>query len=200
MTGIEIVLFDAGDVVFRFQPERRLHALMAATGLEPEDIHARLWESGFSSDCDRGAFPAAPAMCAAVRQRLSCALTDAELARIWSLAFEPDPDVLAVAARLRARGLRTGLLTNNSSLVHAALERHHTQTIVRFDPLLFSYQLGASKPDPALWSAVAKELALRLDQLLLIDDTARNVESALAAGLPALQFTGLAELELALSP
>jgi putative hydrolase of the HAD superfamily len=176
MTGIEIVLFDAGGVVFRFQPERRLHALMTATGLEPEDVHARLWESGFSSDC----------------------VTDAELTRIWSLAFEPDPDVLAIAARLRARGLRTGLLTNNSSLVHAAMERHHTQTIARFDPLLFSYRLGTSKPDPALWPAVAKELACRTDQLLLIDDTARNVESAVAAGLHALPFSAADELAAAL--
>jgi len=195
-----MVLFDAGDVVFRFQPERRLHALMTATGLEPEDIHARLWESGFSSDCDRGACPTAPAMCAAIRQRLGHELSDAELSRIWSLAFEPDPEVLAIAARLRARGLGTGLLTNNSSLVHAALERHHTQAIARLDPLLFSYQLGTTKPDPALWPAVAKALAHRPGQLLLVDDTLRNVEGAVAAGLHAVQFTGPAELADVLAP
>ena len=64
---ISVLLFDAGGVVFRFQPERRLHALMTATGLEPEVIHERLWESGFSADCDRGMHPDAADMCDAIR-------------------------------------------------------------------------------------------------------------------------------------
>jgi putative hydrolase of the HAD superfamily len=65
----------------------------------------------------------------------------------------------------------------------------------RFDGCLHSARMGAAKPDPAYFDAAAKEVALSPVDLLLIDDSARNVEAALAAGWRAkLWVTGESRL------
>ena len=60
----------------------------------------------------------------------------------------------------------------------------------RFDGLHHSAAVGFAKPDPAYFHAVAGRVALRPDELLLIDDSARNVEAAVEAGWQARLWTG----------
>jgi HAD superfamily hydrolase (TIGR01509 family) len=68
-----------------------------------------------------------------------------------------------------------------------------------FAPLLFSCDLGALKPSPTLFQAVANRLAAPRERLLLIDDAAQNVAGARAAGMQALRFTDAIELGRALA-
>ena len=55
-----------------------------------------------------------------------------------------------------------------------------------FDVCCYSCDLGVAKPDPAFFAAAARRIAARPDRILFIDDGARNVEGARAAGLAAL--------------
>lgn len=52
----------------------------------------------------------------------------------------------------------------------------------RFDGCFHSARMGAAKPDPAYFAAVAEAAALTPATLLLIDDSDRNVEAARDAG------------------
>ena len=42
----QVVVFDLGGVVCRFEPDRRMRALVEATGLASEVIQDRVWGSG----------------------------------------------------------------------------------------------------------------------------------------------------------
>ena len=66
-----------------------------------------------------------------------------------------------------------------------------------FRKSFFSYEMKALKPSETFYKAVMKEIGRSSDELLFIDDSQKNVDGAMAAGLPAVYYepgTDLAEL------
>jgi putative hydrolase of the HAD superfamily len=184
---ITTVLFDLGGVICRFVPERRLALLSASCGLPPAEVYARLWESGFSRECDLGRYDAAQ-MYEEARRRTGLALDYAEFRAAWTSAFEPDDAVLAIADSVAAR-CRTAMLTDNAALLDEALPALLPDVAPRFDPRLFSYALGACKPDAEIFRRALARLDQPASSVLLVDDTPKAVEGARAAGVAAVLFT-----------
>ena len=183
---LQLVFFDLGDVVCRFMPERRLAAFVSETQLCADDIQQRLRDSGFSEDCDAGAYSSSD-MHAHICQRLGVSWSRQDVQRLWSLAFEPDAEVLAIAAAVR-RHLPTGLLTNNSPLLQEAIAEFLPAIEQGFVPIIFSYQYRSRKPSRAFYEAVRHHLGHAANELLLIDDSLANVQGAKASGWQAMQF------------
>ena len=57
-----------------------------------------------------------------------------------------------------------------------------------FDVSCYSWELGVAKPDPGFFTQAARRIGADVRTVLFIDDTARNVEGARAAGMPAEQW------------
>ena len=186
------VLFDLGGVVCRFRPERRLAALAAASPLPAAEIHARLWGSGFDAECDRGRHTARE-MHARAADLARLKMSYEEFRAAWALAFEPDPEVLDVVEAIRPR-VRTALLTDNGPVLREAMPLLFPEIARLLDPLLFSCDLGALKPSPALFDAALRRLGLPPGDVLLVDDSPRVVEGARAFGVTTVQFFTAAAL------
>ena len=186
MINLRLVFFDLGDVVCQFLPERRLVAFASETPLSAEEIQHELWDSGFSDDCDAGRYSGSQ-MYAHMCQRLGVSLPQREVRRLWVLAFEPNAEVLTIAAAVR-RHLPTGLLTNNPPLLKEALPEFLPSIKPRFDPIIFSYQHGARKPSPDLYDSVVRSTGVSAHEILLIDDSQTNVQGAQSAGWQAVHF------------
>jgi putative hydrolase of the HAD superfamily len=71
-----------------------------------------------------------------------------------------------------------------------AMERLLPQVWQRFDPVLFSCELGARKPDPAIFGAALARLDCAPADVLFLDDRPANVAAARALGLAAETYTG----------
>ena len=189
---ISTVLFDVGDVTCRFLPQRRLAALAAVSPFPAETIQAQIWDSGFDADCDRGRYTG-DEIVARINDLLDPRLPADELRAIWALAWKPNEAVLAVADEV-ARRVRVALFSNNGPLLYDAFPTLFPMVWNRFDPRFFSCNLGASKPDPAIYTAAQAQLAESPERLLLIDDSPAAVEGARKAGWQAIQFTGQTDL------
>jgi putative hydrolase of the HAD superfamily len=187
VTNLRFVLFDLGGVVCHFLPARRLAAFAAATQRRAQDIQSKLWDSGFSQQCDAGRYSAAE-MYTQICRRLGVSLPRCEVSRLWALAFEPNAEVFAIAAALR-RHLPTGLLTNNPPLLREAFPAYLPEMERHFDPIIFSYQHGSCKPRPALYEAAERRIGVTAQATLLIDDALANVRGAETAGWQAIHFT-----------
>ena len=184
---VTTVLFDLGGVACRFRPERRLAALTADCGLPPEEVRARVWDSGFDAECDLGRHNAA-VIHARVRDMLGLRMDYERFRAAWALAFEPDGEVLEVVDEVR-RHVRAALLTDNGPVLRDAMPILFPEITERLEPLLFSCGLGALKPDAVLFAAALVRLGEPAEQVLLVDDSPRVVEGARAFGLAALRFT-----------
>jgi putative hydrolase of the HAD superfamily len=111
-------------------------------------------------------------------------------ARMWTTQ---NPAMLAWQQALKARGLLTGILSNMGDHVLENIEREF-DWIHRFDALVWSFQLGMAKPDPAIYHAVLSKLGTDPAETLFIDDKQVNIEAARSLGMCAIQFTDVAQL------
>lgn len=190
------VLFDLGGVVCEFQHERRLAALARASALSADEVHQRLFASGFDLECDRGRY-SLEQQCAELSTRLKVTSTPRQLAALWAEAFTPDADVVALVSRVRCRAI-TATLTNNGPLVHLMLGELFADVAACFDQLCFSYQVMATKPEPRAFLGTLERLGFTPEQCVFVDDAEQNVLSARAVGIDAIRFESARMLAAAL--
>ena len=102
---------------------------------------------------------------------------------VW-LTIVPVVETQQLVTSLRAAGIRCYLATNQDE--HRGRHMHETFGYAAlFDDTFYSYELGVAKPDPAYFAAVLERVGLPADEVLFVDDSARNVESARTVGLRA---------------
>ncbi|WP_406095225.1 HAD family hydrolase [Streptomyces sp. NBC_01013] len=188
----KVILFDLGDVVCHYVPERRLEKLGAACGVSPEDVESALYATGLIDEWDLGNATAGR-IHEVVRTELGFTGGLRALQQLWGTAFEPDHDVLRLVNAARPR--RTALFSNNDALLLDALPRIMPQVAACFDTLVFSCDLGAKKPDPRAFEQALAALSVSPGEALFIDDKSANVQAAENSGITALQFQGAAVLE-----
>lgn len=104
----------------------------------------------------------------------------------YRAAWRPFDDAVPTLRRLRADGLRLGVLTNGEEdqqrekLDRTGLSEH-------VDVLIASSTLPFGKPHPLAFSAAVERLGVRAEEVLMVGDSLdKDVRGALAAGLRAV--------------
>jgi putative hydrolase of the HAD superfamily len=94
-------------------------------------------------------------------------------------------DTHSALARLRAAGLRLGVVSNSDGRVEVALEA--AGLLQYFDVVLDSAVVGVEKPDPAIFRAALDALGVRPEEALFVGDLYEvDVVGARAAGMTAV--------------
>lgn len=104
-----------------------------------------------------------------------------------------NPRMVAWQEQLRQRGLKRAILSNMGDAVHTALIAGHAW-ISSFDVLVWSYELGVIKPDPAIYRHALGKLNLPPEETLFLDDRAENTAAARALGMNAITFSTVDKL------
>jgi HAD superfamily hydrolase (TIGR01509 family) len=87
---------------------------------------------------------------------------------------------------------------SNTNVLHWPRITEELKLGAVFDSHFPSHLTGKLKPDPEVFAHVAQKLACEPSAILFLDDQPLNVEAARAAGLRAVQASGVAEAESAL--
>ena len=113
-----------------------------------------------------------------------------EYGRRWSVHQE----VLDLVTRLKQLGLKTAVLSNTIT-AHVA-HNQEKGLYAPFDVLVFSNEVGLSKPDPAIYRHTLERLGLaeRPQAAFFVDDLEENVTAARALGMRGILFTDPAQL------
>jgi len=187
---IRAAVFDLGNVVCTFNPERRLQELARRTGLEPERIHDAVWTSGLDARAESGQLSVAD-----VQQALVDALDNridlVTLRAAWSTAFIPDNAVCELVRRLHHPSFA---FTNNGPMLTDCLGHELTAVEQLFQRVICSWQVRARKPDPAAFERLCAEVRCPPEELLFIDDDRNNTASARSVGLATITFTSAERL------
>jgi putative hydrolase of the HAD superfamily len=87
---------------------------------------------------------------------------------------------------LLAAGIPTAILSNMTADTWALAGRSFEGVAV----VTLSYEVGAVKPEPAIYLACLSALGIGAGEALFVDDRRENVEAARALGMQALVFEG----------
>jgi putative hydrolase of the HAD superfamily len=131
-----------------------------------------------------------------------------DLGRLRELYFErlePNETMIRYVSALRARGLRTALLTNNVREWEPLWRGKLPQLDRIFELVVDSSFVGLRKPEPEIYELTLERLGgnLRAGECLFVDDLEVNCETARALGMTAVRFEtseqAIAKLDSALS-
>ena len=118
---------------------------------------------------------------------------DGLIARLLSLsAWPPRQEVLSLAARARAAGVPTGLLSNSWGGDGYDVYTGYDLPAL-FDAVVISHEVGLRKPEVPTYELAAAKLGLRPADCVFVDDTAANLVTARELGMAAVHFTGADE-------
>ncbi|HEU5065406.1 MAG TPA: HAD-IA family hydrolase, partial [Gaiellaceae bacterium] len=108
--------------------------------------------------------------------------------REWTKhSLKPRPDALEILAELRRRGHRLGLISVCSQDVPHVWDE--TPLAGALDELIFSCDVGVSKPDPRIYEVACERLSVRPADCLFVGDGANDeLPGAERAGMTALQL------------
>ncbi|SEK57094.1 2-haloacid dehalogenase [Roseovarius nanhaiticus] len=175
----QAVIFDIGNVLIAWQPERYFDRLCGASRRRAMfgsvDIHAMM------NRIDAGAdFGAEAARMAAVHPDFASELM--HFRDHWCDIAQPAiPHSVRLMTALRARGVPVYALSNFGA-GNFPLSAAQFPFLRQFDRAYISGRMGLIKPDPAIYAAVEADCGLLPEALFFTDDRAENIEAAAARG------------------
>jgi len=96
-------------------------------------------------------------------------------------ALDPFPETAATLAALRARGLRLAILSNGTpDMLADAVDAAGLQGL--FDAVISVEEVGAYKPDPAVYALVPARFGLRPGQVLFVSSNGWDIAGAARFG------------------
>jgi putative hydrolase of the HAD superfamily len=195
------VLFDAGNTLIFLDHERMASEVGAALGMP---ITAAALDESVDAATRAVEGPAGVARGRTDRERArvyletlfagagvpasrmdEVARTLQRLHKDWHLWCRTAPGTLESLDRLRAAGLRLGVVSNSDGRVEEALEAAGIRD--RFEVVLDSALVGVEKPDPAIFRAALTTLGVAPEETLYVGDLYDvDVVGARAAGIEAV--------------
>jgi HAD superfamily hydrolase (TIGR01509 family) len=68
-----------------------------------------------------------------------------------------------------------------------------------FDAFVFSYEIGATKPEPIMFETIAEKLGVSMDSIVMIDDTERYCTAAIELGMKAIWYQDFQQMKTELN-
>ena len=177
-------LVDIGNVLLTVDFEEPLRQLVAEG---PDDAHARIrsllekkdeLESGKMED---------EAFIAWASDRLGFGGTPEEFRVAWNSIFAPIEPMWTTMRGLKDRGLRL-ILFSNTNRIHADHFMPSFEIFDIFDEAIFSHEVGAIKPDPAIYRHAIERYGLDPRTTLYIDDLPENIATGRDLGFHTHQY------------
>lgn len=191
MSAIRLVLFDLDGVVRHFDPEN-VATIEREHGLAIGSIEARAFAPTHLEQVTTGAISRAEWI-----RRVGEELGNPVAAGAWgSQPFRADGEVLQLADELRARGIRTAILTNGTDTIPEEVESLGLDS--HFEAVFNSAEIGWTKPDERAFRHVIEAMGVEPTEVFFTDDSAAKLGGADALGMVVHHFVGLEELREAL--
>jgi FMN phosphatase YigB (HAD superfamily) len=175
-----VFIFDLGKVLVDFDYSIAARKVAARSKKAPQDLHAFLGSSPLLVEYESGRL---------TREQFYTAIKDAigfgsdleEFGGFFADIFVEMPGTIALHAELRNRGFKTYIFSNTNDLAIEHVRRNFP-FFKNFDDYIFSYEVGAMKPEAKIYEAMEKMCGRRGADLIYIDDRPENIAAGAARG------------------
>jgi len=180
------IIFDIGRVLIRVDISRAMDGLASGLSLTPQEVWSAIqndphwldWQEGRISPRDWHLH---------LTKRLGASLTFEQFSELWNRALDPVPIHSEAFLEGLSKNYRLALLSNTDP-IHMSHEEARFP-FFRFFPIrIYSYQVGASKPDPIIYRKTLEACAVRAEEAVYIDDIAEYAAAAARLGMTGIVF------------
>jgi HAD superfamily hydrolase (TIGR01509 family) len=187
------VIFDIGRVLIRVNVSRAMDGLASGISLTPEEVWSAIekdprmldWQEGRISPRDWHLH---------LKNRLGGSLSFEQFSEVWNRALDPNPIHEDSFLEGLSKNYRLALLSNTDPLHMAHAEQSYA--FFRFFPQrIYSFRVGASKPDPLIYREALKACKVRAEEAIYIDDVAAYAEAAQRLGMTGIVFQSPEQLQ-----
>lgn len=187
------IIFDIGRVLIRVNVSRAMDGLASGLTLTPQEVWSAIekdprmldWQEGRISPRDWYLH---------INKRLGTALTFEQFSEVWNRALDPNPIHEDSFLEKLSKNYRLALLSNTDPLHMSHAEGNFA--FFRFFPnRIYSYRVGASKPDPLIYREALKACRVGAKEAVYIDDVAAYAEAARQLGMTGLVFQSPEQLQ-----
>lgn len=182
---IDALILDLGNVLAFHDNEKLFSEMARAFGSTREAMRARL-DGGLWERVNRGQLPG-DALRLELVARLGREVGPVEWFNLWNCHFTVHDEMVREVERLAGR-IRLVLLSNTHDQ-HVAWLRPRLPVLERFDGLVLSCEVGAMKPDEAIYRRALELARVPAHRAAFFDDVPRYAEAASALGLHGRVFT-----------
>ncbi len=190
---IKTIFFDLGNVVVPFSVERAYTRMVELCGRPRDEVAARIRATGLVRPYEKGEIATEP-FARAISAALELDITHQAFCDWWNCVFMPDPLVSEGLMEDLASRYRMLALSNTNPLHYAMLKENYP-ILRHFHDNVLSYEVGAAKPEAAIYRAAIERAGCRAEECFFTDDLAANVEAAREQGIDAVQFLSATQLE-----
>jgi putative hydrolase of the HAD superfamily len=190
---IKTILFDLGNVIVPFDVQRAYARMAELCACPGEEVAARIRATGLVRPFEKGEIANQPffrELSAALRLNL----TYGEFCDWWNCVFLPSTLVREALLEDLARRYRL-LALSNTNPIHFAMLQEGYPALRHFHDYVLSYEVGAAKPEPAIYREAIARAQCSPEECFFTDDLAMNVEAAREQGMDAVQFLSAQQLE-----
>ena len=181
---IEVVIFDIGNVLLKFDYMVAARRLMALNGLIEQPDREPIVEA--KAALERGEIDRAEFL-RLVKPAFAHQGSDEDFLALWEDIFEENEPMTQLAVQLAERGIPTYLLSN-ISCIHPEYAFRRSPAFQSFRGGVFSYKAGALKPESRIYEIAIAQFGVKPGRALFIDDLKENIAAARELGLRGLVY------------
>lgn len=180
-----MIFFDLGNVLVKFDPQIAVKKFESLFGVSKES----LWHAMFVSDIERdytvgkiSSLEFHSRVCHYFKKSVDYKI----FSDIWNDIFWLNEGMEELVSKLAAR--YPLYLISNTNELHFEFIKKHYPILKHFRKHFPSHEVGARKPEPAIFRHALKEAQVRAEEAVFIDDIADFVEAAKNVGMRGIQF------------
>ncbi len=183
------LLLDLGNVTVRLRLEPFFRAVGAACEprLSPTEVSARLGEGRLGHHAYERGLLGARDWHALLARDLGLGLGFGEWMELWGDTFDPNAPMQELIGELGGQVRVWGLSNTNAD--HLAILRRGFRIMEAFEGVTASCEVGARKPEEAIYRAALGALGLSPGEVLYLDDVPEFVAAAESLGIPSFHYT-----------
>lgn len=197
--NIKAIIFDMGGVIVDLDIEDCKRAFKEYLGYyRIDELIDPCHQKGIYGDLEEGKISGDEFRRIVLQDSDPGALADNVDKAMWHILTGISPYKVEMLKRL-SESYDLYLLSNNNPVclprAKAIFEDAGIPLEKIFRKCFYSFEMKALKPSETFYKAVVREIGIPAEQMFFIDDSQKNVDGAIAAGLPAVYYEPGTDLE-----
>jgi len=194
---IKTCLFDMGNVLVYFSHQKMCRNVASVCEVAEADVTDLLLDSGLQWQLERGEISEAE-FHSGFEKSLGKSVNFDSLKHAAADIFWLNESIMPLIDELKQSGMRLVLLSN-TSVTHLRFIQANFDILNRFDALTTSFEVGALKPDEAIYRDALDKANCRPEHCFYTDDIEAYVHQARLLGIHAEVYSETAGIRSALT-